>query len=103
MLKKRFAILTTAPEYSLKTQARLVAALVAIHNFIWVYDPEDLPEIDDDQIVTGHGTEVDLGRLQSGISTEEQNHASDFRKKIALAMWQDYTEWKARHGNRQLR
>jgi hypothetical protein len=34
-----------------------------MHNFIHVYDPEDLPEEDDETSQAGHGADMDLGQL----------------------------------------
>ena len=41
VLKRHFRILLLAPEYSLQIQARIPAALCAIHNFITILDPAD--------------------------------------------------------------
>jgi hypothetical protein len=98
VLKKCFKIICVGPEYSLATQARLVAALTVIHNFIRVYDPEDLPNVDDQTV--GYGVDIDLGKLKSGISVEERNQATVFRNKIAQDMWQDYIKWKGGRGRR---
>ena len=49
VLKRRFRILLLAPEYTLHIQARIPAALCAIHNFIIKHDPaEDITLTDDD-------------------------------------------------------
>jgi hypothetical protein len=104
VLKKRNRILLIAPEYSLSTQARLVAGLIAVHNFIRVYDPEDLPEPDEpgQGDNTNHdGADIDLGNLQSGISTDERQRANRKRDEIALSMWEDYKNWKRHRGRRQ--
>ena len=49
-------------EYNVYTQAQIVAGLAIIHNFIWIYDLNDIPE-DDSEDNEDEGT--DLGRLQS--------------------------------------
>jgi len=41
VMKHRFRILLLAPEYSLEIQARIPAALAAIHNFIRSHDPNN--------------------------------------------------------------
>jgi hypothetical protein len=99
-LKKHFKVLVTTPEYSLKTQAQLVLALIVIHNFIRIFDPEDLPEPDDDNNGPNQGTEENTGRLQMGVSVEEKSRATKFRDEIAKKMWQDYQRWKANQGRR---
>jgi hypothetical protein len=98
-MKKRFKILVIIPEYSLRTQAQLVLALISIHNFIRIFDPEDLPEPDSNDL----GNEENAGRLQGGISIEEKSRATKFRDKIASEMWEDYQKWKAQRGKRSQR
>jgi len=53
IMKNQFAILTIAPHYNMDVQAHLAPALAAIHNFIWLYDPDKildlLAEADDTQ------------------------------------------------------
>ena len=58
VLKCRFRILLLAPEYSLEIQARIPAALCAVHNFIWVHDSNEGehpsgPDSDDDFCCAG--------------------------------------------------
>jgi hypothetical protein len=40
-LKRHFKILLLAPEYNLEIQARIPAALCAIHNFICIHDSDE--------------------------------------------------------------
>src|ERR1700722_4464757 len=64
--KKRFKVLVVAQEYDLPTQAQLVSALAVVHNFIYIYNPEDLPEDEDLEDAVGPGGDrgVDHGHLQ---------------------------------------
>ena len=50
VLKHCFQILLLAPEYSIQIQARIPAALCAIHNFIRIHDPakDEILTADDD-------------------------------------------------------
>ena len=41
VFKRRFKLLASAPEYSLKMQARFIPALAAVHNFIQIHEPSD--------------------------------------------------------------
>jgi len=40
-----------APEYSLKKQAKIINAICALHNFIHVYNPDDIDEADMAELV----------------------------------------------------
>ena len=88
VLKKRFKVLVIAQEYDLQTQAQIVSALTVVHNFIRIYDPEDLPEdletADEDQDAEP------CGRLQNHITVEERGRAAARRDAIAKDMWTDY-------------
>ena len=86
VLKRRFRILQLAPEYAIKTQVCIPAALCAIHNFIAKYDPSEGPfpgraandyydYYDDDNF--------------TGVEPEE---ASAKRDQIADMMWQSYQQ-----------
>ena len=44
-MKNQFAILTIAPHYGMDVQARLAPALATIHNFIWLYDPDEILDL----------------------------------------------------------
>jgi hypothetical protein len=59
VVKKRFRILLTAPEYKKDKalQNHIPAALIAIHNFIHHHDPnkEKLPDSDEDSILANAG------------------------------------------------
>ncbi|KAF9493224.1 hypothetical protein BDN71DRAFT_1376471, partial [Pleurotus eryngii] len=39
VVKRRFQLINTAPEYSLKKQAKMVLVLCVLQNFIHVHDP----------------------------------------------------------------
>ena len=86
ILKKRFDVLVSTPEYGQLFQAKLVQALMVIHNFIRVHDPHDKPDLEDDE----DEEDDDFGDLQSHVSRAERTRAAQRRDKIALAMWDDY-------------
>lgn len=88
VLKHRFCILLLAPEYSLEIQARIPAALCAVHNFIRVHDSNkgehpSGPDSDDDFCLAGEvysaENEPPHGRNSSP--------AALCRDAIAQAMW----------------
>lgn len=94
IFKKRFKILTTAGAYSLRTQAKFVAALAVIHNFIATHDPVSL---DVTQADFGSEDEMELGTTAIGeeqivldILRAERTRADEFRDKLAQKMWEDY-------------
>ena len=86
-MKRRFRILLLAPEYSLEVQARIPAALAAVHNFISIYNPRDQPI---------SNTTFDNVRMYDDVdddftSTEAEPDETDLRRdRIAQKMWDDY-------------
>ena len=92
VMKKRYRILVSSPEFSLETQARIVCGLAVTHNFIRIHDPEDLPE----PLEATHNERADEGGIQDGISTAEQNRASSRRDRIAAEMWAAYQQRSVR-------
>lgn len=90
VLKRRFRILIVPPELDMHWQARLPAALTAIHDFIQDHDPDDINDIEDpvDPDTTSRAQE---GELASGIATvAERSQVNERRDKIAELMWNQY-------------
>ncbi len=92
VLKQRFRILLLAPEYDLNIQAKIPAALCAIHNFIRINDADEgiLPEErnlhDQDHNIFDNGVFV-------GENLEEDNNEMARRRdQIAQSMWEDYQQ-----------
>jgi hypothetical protein len=90
VLKRRFRILLLAPEYSLQIQARIPAALCAVHNFISIHDPAEgtiltVDDDDDNDAALDHGHEA-------FAATAEIDTPLMRRDGIAQAMWDDYLE-----------
>lgn len=100
--KRRFKLMTIAPEYSALTQAKIPCALAALHNFIHLHDPDDfaddgpghggprtatftLRDIDGDE--RREFPEEELGRF---VSPAEKARAEAFRDQIAEEMWAQY-------------
>jgi hypothetical protein len=99
VVKRRFRLLVVAPEYDLRTQAKMVPAICVLHNFIRIHDNDDLPEVHqvpgaNHHQVPGanHGVVVTGGveGLGGDISSAERNQASELRDSIAKAMWDSY-------------
>ena len=55
VLKRKFRILHTAPEYSKSIQARIPVALAALHNFNQKYEESEPDHEQDDPIGGGDG------------------------------------------------
>jgi hypothetical protein len=78
------------------TQARLPAALAALHNFIRHHDPSEISDLeddddDDDDLLGQLGDQASVGNLADGIpGRAERKRADDMRAGIAKAMWDDY-------------
>jgi hypothetical protein len=94
VVKRRFRILLLSPEYKMDIQARIPAALCAIHNFIRDHDPNEgtLPE----GSVFNYDNPDHQGQPDSNDSEQAQvhnaarQHANATRDRIAQEMWDDY-------------
>jgi hypothetical protein len=101
VLKRRWRILQSAPEISLRDQAGLVYALTAVHNFIQ-QNSEDLEWIE-----TLLGEELDYDTIQCELEElaegvvpgseyyQESSQMKDIRDRIAQEMWNDYNQYKS--------
>lgn len=96
VIKKRWTVLVLAPQYDLDLQARLVAALIALHNFILDNDLEE--HVDHNIVDPVPGAHVDPQELQATqgeIAVDRRTDADtetgwQLREGIAQAMWDDY-------------
>lgn len=102
VVKRRFRILVFPPEYTMEVQARIPAALCALHNFIRRSDPteiDDYPDGDDMAIGRGNGVDSEVGSLAThAVSPAERNRMSLKRDQIAQDMWDSYMAWVQRGG-----
>lgn len=94
VLKRRFRILLIAPEYDLEVQARIPAALCAIHNFIQENDPDE-GEIEEGRDVFDEGSG---NEGEPTIAPEDEIVASLLRNQIAQEMWDQYQELLTERG-----
>src|SRR5260370_36751355 len=94
IVKWCFKILKSAPEYDIQSQARLVAALAALHNFICIHDPDKMGDFSDDvQMHDSYGSEI---CVEASSSYQDCTRAEAKREEIAVAMWQGYID-ETRH------
>ena len=106
ILKRRFAILLRAPEYDMKTQAYLVAALAAIHNVIRIHDPAEITQFTETDASTNMADDEDIVEDINGVeniewqmtSRAERQQAKDRRDQIAQAMWDAYQQIQNERG-----
>ena len=99
ILKKRFKVLLLTQEYSFATQAQIVPALAALHNFILIHDSNDISE--DELELEAEPVAGDAwSNYQVAVSREERTRATKRRDTIALAMWENYTRYTAARRNR---
>ena len=115
VVKHRWSMFTRAPEYPIETQAMMIAAVGALHNFVKIHDDSDnADDLDgDDEGRTGQPEgsrslgdfieteprEVSTEELGiPHISDEEKARASARRDRIAKKMWEDYVAWLAARG-----
>jgi hypothetical protein len=100
VIKKRWRILIMPPGYDMKIQARIPAALAALHNFIIEHDPDD--HVDPEVWDPSPGGTVDpeivaalqlQGELATERRTSEESEAGErLRDSIADKMWVQYQE-----------
>lgn len=103
VIKARWSILTHPPHYNMHVQAKIPAALVALHNFILDHDTTDLDRwIVDEQaedLLPGNrrAAPVDFGQLSTAqtISNTEKRRAGIKRDELAQTMWDDYEQYLA--------
>lgn len=92
VIKKKFHLLTAAPQYPIYTQTKLVLAICALHNFVRSYDPDDIAQYDleelEREVPRTHNSE-----LGHHVSHAETTRANSRRDEIARAMWQQYQEF----------
>lgn len=105
VLKRRFRILTFAPEYDLSIQARIPVAMAAMHNFILTHEPLNIPEGpagDDYPEPRGDFHDPDhRASSEDAIAAEADNQeriGDARREEIANAMWADYVQLRAERG-----
>lgn len=101
ILKRRFKILQTAPEYPIHSQAALIYALTALHNFIKIHDARDEALDFDAEVETGGAERPPGDREDNIIFGEEMELLLQKRDYIAQSMWNDYQAYQIRVGRRQ--
>jgi hypothetical protein len=75
VLKRHFRVLLSPQEYSLAVQTRLVPAVAALHNFIIIHNPSDIPfnevdtEPDEEDVWSDHHTAVPREERNLGVRT----------------------------------
>jgi hypothetical protein len=82
----------------MKVQARIPAALCALHNFIQTYDP-DLFDHEYSGSLLEHDYNVAWSELGKGpASTAERRRADQHRDRMAQEMWDNYLEEHRQRG-----
>ena len=95
--KRRFRLMSAAAEYNIRTQAKIPGAIAVLHNFIQIFDPDDLAHDDGDNPDLGIDGDsfrelppINPDHLGRHISQAEKDRAGARRDEIANAMWVDY-------------
>ncbi|VDC03190.1 unnamed protein product [Peniophora sp. CBMAI 1063] len=101
VLKKEFKMACEPSDYSIRTQCLIPSALMLLHNFFRIYDPErhsdELRISTQDELahaVDPHGDNAPVATTAAAAS--EDARASARRDQIAQAMWRQYQETLAR-------
>lgn len=109
IFKRRFFLLIHTPEFDLRTQAKIVAALAVLFNFIRIHDPDDInTEQFRARADRAHRTPRDdvyevpaREELGGYISAVEKDEADKRRDDIAERMWVDYREYLRNGGDEE--
>ncbi|XP_018487578.1 uncharacterized protein LOC108858097 [Raphanus sativus] len=95
IFKSRFLIFKSAPPFSFKTQAELVLACVALHNFLRKYCRSDEFPVEDpnEATSTGNNARDDSENIEEILETQDQEResANIWREAMAEEMWKDAT------------
>ncbi|XP_020868302.1 uncharacterized protein LOC110224892 [Arabidopsis lyrata subsp. lyrata] len=95
IFKSRFLIFKSAPPFSFKTQAKIVLAFAALHNFLrqkcrsdeFSSDEEDETDVDN----ANQNSEENGGEENVETQEQEREYARHWRATIAADMWRDAT------------
>ena len=81
------------------TQALIPPTLIALHNFIRDYDPQEIHNYDDIALDFQMGLPPEpAGELGTGLATSnERAQASKRQDKIAANMWEQYQQYLGGH------
>ena len=90
IFKRRFRILLVAPEFNLDIQARIPAALAAVHNFIRTHNPQDHINTHNFFDPANYSSHRDLDYHASAHVAASQDRSTLRRDQIAQQMWDDY-------------
>ena len=80
-------------EYSPDIQSCLVSRLAALHNFIYAFDPTNIPddtELEIPKVELAWVAHRTAALAEQTVGHEEQNWVVEHRDTIALAMWENY-------------
>lgn len=94
--KRRFRILSSAPEYNLQTQVQLVFALTALHHFIRDYPSEDVDYFEEEESRAEYAMGEDLGMGGNILTASAQMNQK--RDRIATEIWADYVDILSHRG-----
>lgn len=93
VLKRRFRILLIGPEYDVKIQAQIPAALCSIHNFIRIHDPQQEAMLgEEDQVNHVDAGDDNVQQIGFVEANDANNPVVERRDTIAQAMWNDYQQ-----------
>lgn len=90
VVKRKFHLLISAPEFNLKTQARIPPAIAALFNFVRVHKHEDGSMSMSSR--AHHQPAPQPSDLRSSLTDEESKRAEAMRDEIAKAMWCQYQQ-----------
>jgi hypothetical protein len=113
VMKRRWGLFSCAPEYPIDTQAMMIPAIGALHNFVRIHDAsDDAVDLSTESDAPGpiqredsmqdfiemQPREISPEELGMEISAEERVRATNRRDAIAQKMWEDYVAVLAERG-----
>ncbi|KAJ7187658.1 hypothetical protein GGX14DRAFT_343098, partial [Mycena pura] len=97
VLKRRFRILVSRPEYSYTAQSKIVCVAAALHNFLRIHEPMNFLDNDNDEYDADNhpfltNAAVVPGRRVLAVTQAETDRANARRHAIMSSMWEHYVD-----------
>jgi hypothetical protein len=74
--------MVAAPEYSLEVQGKIICTICVLHNFICVYNPDDVLGVTDAEL-SRRTPRKSMANFGGSVSVEERTNANTRRDEIA--------------------
>jgi hypothetical protein len=93
VLKRKYQILQTPSEYSIDTQARIVLACTALHNWVWFIEGDAADNLLN-KVISSEERPWDIQpAVEYPKDTITSKRIDAFRDQLAEKMWVDYQRY----------